>query len=127
MITVFEPVRFCTLLFSMSLLIQPASTMAESKLPVENAVLTAAPQVPPPITRDHAVKMVVNLETIEKVGMLSDGVEYTYWTFGGTVPGSFIRVRVGDSIEFHLNNHPSSKMPHNIDLHAVTGPGGGAA
>ena len=101
--------------------------MAESKLPVENAVLTAAPQVPPPITRDHAVKMVVNLETIEKVGMLSDGVEYTYWTFGGTVPGSFIRVRVGDSIEFHLNNHPSSKMPHNIDLHAVTGPGGGAA
>ncbi len=47
MITVFEPVRFCTLLFSMSLLIQPASTMAESKLPVENAVLTAAPQVPP--------------------------------------------------------------------------------
>src|SRR5690606_37352396 len=29
--------------------------------------------------------------------------------------------------EFRLNNHPSSKMPHNIDLHALTGPGGGAA
>jgi nitrite reductase (NO-forming) len=26
-----------------------------------------------------------------------------------------------------LNNRPDSKMPHNIDLHAVTGPGGGAA
>jgi nitrite reductase (NO-forming) len=36
-------------------------------------------------------------------------------------------VREGDLVEFHLNNHPSSKMPHNIDLHAVTGPGGGAA
>jgi nitrite reductase (NO-forming) len=39
----------------------------------------------------------------------------------------FIRVREGDVVEMHLNNHPTSKMPHNIDLHAVTGPGGGAA
>jgi nitrite reductase (NO-forming) len=54
-------------------------------------------------------------------------VTYTFWTFGGTVPGSFIRVRQGDTVEFHLKNHPDSKMPHNIDLHAVTGPGGGAA
>jgi nitrite reductase (NO-forming) len=30
-------------------------------------------------------------------------------------------------VEFHLMNRPDSKMPHNIDLHAVTGPGGGAA
>lgn len=49
-----------------------------------------------------------------------------FWSFGETVPGSFIRVRKGDEIEFHLSNYPSSKMPHNIDLHAVTGPGGGA-
>lgn len=95
-------------------------------LPVEEAILTAAPNVPPPIQRDHPAKVIVNLETLELVGRLSDGVEYTFWTFGGTVPGSFIRVRVGDFVEFHLNNHPSSKMPHNIDLHAVTGPGGGA-
>ena len=54
-------------------------------------------------------------------------MKYTFWTFGGTVPGSFIRVRQGDTVEFHLGNHPSSKMPHNIDLHGVTGPGGGAA
>ena len=101
-------------------------TNAADELPIEQAVLTAAPQVPPPITRDHPVKMVVNLDTVEAVGRLSDGVDYTFWTFGGTVPGSFIRVREGDEIEFHLNNHPSSKMPHNIDLHAVTGPGGGA-
>lgn len=95
-------------------------------LPETNATLTTAPQVPPPITRDHPAKVIVKLETVELVGRLSDGVDYTFWTFGGTVPGSFIRVRTGDSIEFHLHNHPSSKMPHNIDLHAVTGPGGGA-
>ena len=93
----------------------------------ELAVLTAPPMVPPPITRDHATKLIVNLEVREYVGEISDGVDYTFWTFGGSVPGSFIRTRVGDEIEFNLSNAPDSKMPHNIDLHAVTGPGGGAA
>lgn len=37
-----------------------------------------------------------------------------------------MRVREGDMIEFHLQNHPDNKLPHNIDLHAVNGPGGGA-
>jgi len=97
------------------------------ELPLESAVLTAPPNVPPPIGRRHAARVVVNLEVREIVARLADGVDYTFWTFGGTVPGSFIRVREGDLVEFHLNNHPSSKMPHNIDLHAVTGPGGGAA
>jgi nitrite reductase (NO-forming) len=93
----------------------------------EEAVLTDAPHVPPPITRRHATRVVVKLEVQEVVKRLADGVDYTFWTFGGSVPGKFIRIREGDQVEFHLNNHPSSKMPHNIDLHAVTGPGGGAA
>ena len=93
----------------------------------EKAVLTSPPMVPPPITRKTATKLIVNLEVIEKVKRMADGVDYLFWTFGGDVPGSFIRVREGDLIEFHLGNHPTSKMPHNIDLHAVTGPGGGAA
>jgi nitrite reductase (NO-forming) len=92
----------------------------------EDAVLTEAPFVPPPIKRDHATRVIVHLEVQEVVKQLADGVTYTFWTFGGSVPGKFIRIRQGDIVEFHLNNHPSSKMPHNIDLHAVTGPGGGA-
>jgi nitrite reductase (NO-forming) len=92
----------------------------------EIAVLTDAPNVPPRITRTHRTKMVVNLEVTEVVKRMADGVDYTFWTFGGSVPGKFMRVREGDFVEFHLANHPSSKMPHNIDLHAVTGPGGGA-
>jgi nitrite reductase (NO-forming) len=96
-------------------------------LPVEQAVLTAPPHVPPPITRKYAVKVVVHLEVREVVKRLADGVDYLFWTFGGDVPGKFIRVREGDVVEFHLENDPGSKMPHNIDLHAVTGPGGGAA
>lgn len=96
-------------------------------LPVEQAILTAPPFVPPAITRKHSARVIVNLEVREMIGRLADGVEYTFWTFGGSVPGSFIRVREGDVVEFHLNNHPSSKLPHNIDLHAVTGSGGGAS
>ncbi|OPK51991.1 copper-containing nitrite reductase, partial [Ralstonia solanacearum] len=91
------------------------------------AVLTNPPNVPPPVNRSYPAKVIVELEVIEKEMPISEGVSYTFWTFGGTVPGSFIRVRQGDTVEFHLKNHPSSKMPHNIDLHGVTGPGGGAA
>lgn len=93
----------------------------------EAAVLTYAPAVPPRITRNHATKVVIHLEVREMEGRLADGVMYTFWTFGGKVPGRFIRVREGDLVEFHLDNHPDNKMPHNIDLHAVNGPGGGAA
>ncbi|OIN09678.1 copper-containing nitrite reductase [Oceanisphaera psychrotolerans] len=98
-----------------------------ASLPVVDGVLTSPPMVPPPIQRDHAARVVVKMETVEKVMEIADGVEYMFWTFGGSVPGQFLRVREGDEVEFHLSNHPSSKMPHNIDLHAVTGPGGGAA
>ena len=92
----------------------------------EVAVLTSAPNVPAPITRNHSTKVIVNLEMSEKKMRLADGVEYTMWTFGGSVPGKFLRVREGDLVELRLSNHSSSTMPHNIDLHAVTGPGGGA-
>jgi len=95
--------------------------------PEEIAVLTAPPHVPPPITRKHPARVVIRLEVKEQVMRIADGVEYTFWTYGGTVPGSFIRIREGDIVEFYLDNHPSSKVPHNIDLHAVTGPGGGAS
>ena len=83
--------------------------------------------MPPPTNRSAPAKVIVELEVIEKQMPIAEGVSYTFWTFGGTVPGSFIRVRQGDTVEFHLKNNPHNKMPHNIDLHGVTGPGGGAA
>jgi len=92
-----------------------------------HAVLTSPPLVPPPLHRNKPAKVIVELEVIEKELPISEGVTYTFWTFGGTVPGSFIRVRQGDTVELHLKNNPNNKMPHNIDLHGVTGPGGGAA
>jgi len=85
------------------------------------------PSVPAPLTRTVPANIEISLETTEAKGALADGVEYTFWTFGGTVPGPFIRVRVGDQITLHLKNNEKSIFPHSIDLHAVNGPGGGAA
>lgn len=93
----------------------------------EAAVMTLAPEVPPAITRDYATRVVVNMSTEEVVRELADGVEYTFWSYGDGVPGPFIRVREGDMVEFNLANSAESTVPHNIDLHAVTGTGGGAA
>lgn len=90
------------------------------------AELTSPPNVPRGVGRRKAKKLILNMEILEKVGTMTDGTTYNYWTFGGSVPGSFIRTRVGDEVEFTLSNHPDNKLPHNIDLHAVTGPGGGA-
>lgn len=84
------------------------------------------PMVPAAIGDRAAKKVVVNLEATEEEGVLADGVTYKFWTFNSTVPGSFIRIRVGDEVELHLKNRSNSVMPHNIDLHAVNGPGGGA-
>ncbi len=92
-----------------------------------DAVLTHAPAVPPPVGNREPKNVIVTLEVVEKVMPIADGTDYMFWTFGGEVPGKMIRIRQGDTVEFHLRNHPDNKMPHNIDLHAVTGPGGGAA
>ena len=68
----------------------------------------------------------VDLEAVEIEGQLADGTTYKYWTFNGQVPGPFVRVRVGDTIEVHMKNLTNSTMAHSVDFHAVTGPGGGA-
>ena len=96
-------------------------------LPVVEAQFGVPPLAAPPTNRDHAAKVVVKLEVKELVKEIADGTQYTFWTFGGTVPGPMIRVRRGDLVELHLMNHPDNTLPHNIDLHAVTGPGGGAS
>jgi nitrite reductase (NO-forming) len=100
---------------------------AASAMETIKAVVTAAPNAPPPITRKEAANVIVELEASEWVGKLSDDNNYKFWGFNGTVPGPMVRVMVGDTVEIHLKNKADSKESHNIDFHAVTGPGGGAA
>jgi len=96
-------------------------------LPIEQAVRLAPPLVPPPITRKTPARVVVDMMVEEIEREIAPGTRYVFWTFSGTVPGQMIRARVGDTVEINLRNLPKNKLPHNIDLHAVSGPGGGAA
>ncbi|HEY8268501.1 MAG TPA: copper-containing nitrite reductase [Xanthobacteraceae bacterium] len=82
--------------------------------------------LPKPLAVREPRRVRVDLETTEVTGTLADGATYGYWTFNGKVPGPFVRVRVGDVVEVRLKNHEDSAVMHNVDFHAVTGPGGGA-
>lgn len=99
---------------------------AKKSLPVEDAQLTFAPQVPPPIARKHPALVRAHLEGGMKEMPLDNQVSYTFWTFNDHAPGPMIRARVGDTLELRITNTDASGMPHNVDFHAVTGPGGGA-
>jgi len=99
----------------------PAQTLVEadiSQLPTE---------VPPPIGKRAPQTIRVDLTTVELEGRLAEGTTYGYWTFNGKVPGPFLRVRVGDTVDVRLKNSSDSAMVHSVDFHAATGPGGGAA
>lgn len=85
-----------------------------------------ATAVPAPITRRAPETVKLTLTTVELNGILADGTTYTYWTFDGVVPGPMLRVRKGDTVELTLKNDEKAQNVHSIDLHAVTGPGGGA-
>jgi nitrite reductase (NO-forming) len=89
------------------------------------SIVRAPTDLPGAIGERGAETVRVELETTERVGQLGDGTTYRYWTFNNQVPGPFVRVRVGDTVEVSLKNHEESWMQHNVDFHAVTGPGGG--
>lgn len=83
--------------------------------------------VPVPTNRTEPARVEINLTAKEVISQMADGVTINYWTFDATVPGPFLRVREGDTVTLTLHNDPTSLHYHSIDLHAVTGPGGGAA
>ena len=88
-------------------------------------IVRSPADLPGPLNRRGPETVKVNLETVELTGRLDDGATYRYWTFNGQVPGPFVRVRVGDTVEVTMKNADDSVMMHNVDFHAVTGPGGG--
>jgi nitrite reductase (NO-forming) len=109
----------------------------EGRIRVLPGARTAPPSVAQDISRDptdlsaplrgrlpQVVR--VDLATVELKGQLADKTSYDFWTFNSKVPGPFVRVRVGDTVEVHMKNDPSSIMFHSVDFHGAIGPGGGA-
>lgn len=82
--------------------------------------------LPQPINRSGSRVVKMELVTKEVIADIAPGITLNYWTFNGTVPGPFLRAREGDTVELTLTNDKTSLHMHNIDLHAVNGPGGGA-
>ena len=71
-----------------------------------------APALLPGTTHD------IDLVIEEKLMTVATGFVQKVWTFGGTVPGPVIRVRVGDKIRIHLKNPATNTMAHSVDFHA---------
>ena len=99
----------------------PAQTLVEAD------ISKIATDLPPPIGKRAPQTIHVDLTTVELEGRLAEGTTFGYWTFDGKVPGPFLRVRVGDTVDVRLKNSGDSAMVHSVDFHAATGPGGGAA
>jgi nitrite reductase (NO-forming) len=96
------------------------------KLPPSTSIVRSPTDLPPPLPAGAPRTLTIDLEAVELVGKLANETTYNYWTFNGKIPGPFLRVRVGDTVELNFKNRADSRMIHSIDLHAVTGPGGGA-
>jgi nitrite reductase (NO-forming) len=103
-----------------------ATAVQQDPAPAVVDVARLPTDLPGPVGKRGPQRVKVNLETVEVTGELADGAIYRYWTFNRKVPGPFVRVRVGDTVEVNLTNADDSLMMHNVDFHAVTGPGGGA-
>jgi nitrite reductase (NO-forming) len=103
----------------------PASLQAEEAAAAN--IVRAATDLPAPLGERGPKTVRIDLETVELLGQLDDGATYRYWTYNAKVPGPFVRVRVGDTVEVGLRNHEESWVPHNVDFHAVTGPHGGGS
>jgi nitrite reductase (NO-forming) len=99
---------------------------AKTRQSAEGLAPLAQPLIEAPIPQRGPTLVKYEVETREVTALMDEGVAYTYWTFGSTVPGPMLRVRQGDTVELTLKNAADSKVSHSIDLHAVTGPGGGA-
>jgi len=106
-------------------MVMPVSAQASASMDVTDIVRDPT-DIPPAIGVREPTTVRINLESVEVDGQLADGTTFTYWTFNGQVPGPFLRVKIGDTLEVHMKNNTSSTMTHSVDFHAVTGPGGGA-
>lgn len=94
--------------------------------PVEDGVLAFAPDVPPPILRRHSARVRYKMQSTTKTISVSPLYKYEAWTFGDTVPGPMMRLRAGDVLDIEYTNKDSIGIGHNVDMHGVFGPGGGA-
>lgn len=82
--------------------------------------------IPSPISRNTPKSHDLTFEVQEVTAEIEPGVTFNFMTYNGQIPGPMIRVRQGDTINLTFKNPSENRLPHNVDFHAVYGPGGGA-
>ncbi len=92
----------------------------------DGTVAADATRLPPPITRDRAVHHDIEIEAREVEATLDTGITFTFMTWDGQIPGPMIRVRQDDTVALTVRSAKTNTRPHNLDMHAVYGTGGGS-
>lgn len=106
----------------------PALTAVHAVVPVVRNVAKNPTEVGTPVyPRTTPATVSVNLVVQEVIAEIAPKKSFNFWTFNGTVPGPMIRAMEGDMLDLTLCNDIKNVMVHNIDFHAVMGPGGGAS
>ncbi len=93
--------------------------------PAPETGIAPDPDAPLPVTYDATAPAAlagtvhdIDLVMTEQLMTVATGYQQLVWTFGGTVPGPVIRVKVGDTVRVHLKNPIENSMAHSIDFHA---------
>lgn len=109
-------VAFATLAYAVPIVPNVAKDPAQAGSPVRLRAGGASPQ-----------RVAVTLTAKEVVADIAPGKQFWFWTWNGTVPGPMVRAMEGDTLDLTICNDAENIEPHNVDFHAVLGPGGGAA
>ena len=87
--------------------------------------IAADPNAPPPAVHDPVAPELregtvheLDLEMTERVMTVAEGYQQAVWTFGDTVPGPVLRVKVGDTIRVTLTNPADNQLAHSMDFHS---------
>ena len=105
---------------------QPSTTLQEAQKKAVDRVAADPTDVPDPIDRNEPKHHDTTLEAKEVTVEIEEGVTFNFMTFEGRIPGPMIRLRQGDTVSFTMENVPENKRPHNVDMHAIHGTGGGS-
>jgi nitrite reductase (NO-forming) len=60
----------------------------------------------------------IDLVMTEREMTIAQGYVQKVWTFGDSVPGPVVRVKLGDTVRIHLKNAEGNQLPHSIDFHS---------
>ena len=90
--------------------------------------LASAPDIPKIADGDTVD---VKFDVTHQLFPISKTVSFTAWTFGGSIPGPILRLRVGQTVRFSMTDRSNDTMknmamqmnmmpmPHSIDFHAA--------